>query len=257
MGCSEIVLDGTKFLGRSAKSRLSKVAGSPTLAEVEASFLEDGASIPEPFAALFDQATSSPADTTASPFPQVVVKPLALLFSQFRVTKNAFTGRTHFNHGTDWYADNLRGKWDATPADTQFHQEQIKSMNLALLMLDQEFLGIKNPKLRTRLRFFSLAQAQETMSDPTQMACRWAEGLERPDDERRFVIIRKKMRTGYQFAAFTLVVPTTLPWLMDIYLEKSISPNPWQIRMPGKPIPASQSRCIRKGIPLLGINPKA
>ena len=225
MNSPDSVLESKNVLGGKVKLTLSKIAGSQSLAEVEAFIIEQGAEANDPFGALYESAPLAEAASQACQFPKLVVKPLRLLFSQFFVSKNAYTGRTFFNHGTRRFTEirTNKGEWTGTAADLRLNKDQIESMNISLLMFNQERLGINNPKLRIRLRFFSAHQAQQALKDPTQSALLWKGGKVRPDSDFNVVIIRKKLKKGFSYHPFLLVVPATLRTSMEIFLGKPIT----------------------------------
>ena len=177
----------------------------------------------EPFITSFDLQGSAPFTgldlSTPSvpmgiPWPQVIIKPLVQLFEEFQMTINQKTNNPFFPAGTmEFYKDRTKKDkktkkdvWTGSDEDLQRHQDQTKSMNLALLLLAQESLGVDSDCLQVRLRFFTAEDAKDVMSGNPFTSDLWRLGQARPDSGHLCLVLREETKNAINYACFSLVI---------------------------------------------------
>ena len=96
--------------------------------------------------------------------------------------------------------------WTGSDEDLQRHQDQTKSMNLALLLLAQESLGVDSDCLQVRLRFFTAEDAKDVMSGNPFTSDLWRLGQARPDSGHLCLVLREETKNAINYACFSLVI---------------------------------------------------
>ena len=219
MDCSDVITGGKKVLGGQVCSCLANLPHFMSTEELDTYLQANGLEAPAPFTGLDLSAPAAMADHMG--LTTVTVKSLAQLLREFQVQSS--NGKASWNHGTTEFArartkveidinEKTKAKvkkqvWVGTLADLRFHVEQVKSMNLALLLFDQECQGIDSDRLFTRLRFFKADEIQHVISDCPQKHFLWHFGKACPDRDRLALVIRHESTKGFSYAGFSLVIP--------------------------------------------------
>ncbi len=220
MDCSDVITGGKKVLGGQVSSCLANVSHFLSTEDLEDYIQAHEIQAPAPFTGL-DLSTPG-ALANHKGLPTIAVKPLAQLLLEFQVVQSC-NGKRSWNHGTTEFvrartkieididvktkAKVKRQVWVGTPADLRFHAEQVKSMNLALLLFDQVTQGIDSDRLLTRLRFFKADEIRHVMGDHPQKHFLWRFGKAFPDRDHLALVIRHESTKGFSYAGFSLVIP--------------------------------------------------
>lgn len=150
---------------------------------------------------------SGPFNQVPSEWPSVTIRPLASLFREFRVTSDPDTGKMVPPPGTRGFVKKhfrAPGVWTGSDEEAQQHAEQVKSMNLAMLLITQESLGIDSEQLIVKLRFFTLEEALAVEAGVLP----WESGSLRPDNDHLVLLLRAPEKGRHHLVPIRLIVPS-------------------------------------------------
>lgn len=155
---------------------------------------------------------SPPPDQAICHWPSVTLRHPGQLFREFHVPTAPESRKAFCPPGTRGFVEkfyNMKEEiWSGSDEDLEMHQEQVKSMNLTLLLVTQESLGIGSDGVITKLRFFTVDEALAVMSGERA----WSTGALHPDDHRLILVLQATEGKHPHLVPIRLVVGTLASW---------------------------------------------
>jgi hypothetical protein len=149
---------------------------------------------------------SPPPDQAICHWPSVTLRHPGQLFREFHVPTAPEPGKAFCPPGTRGFVEKFYKMkeeiWSGSDEDLEMHQEQVKSMNLTLLLVTQESLGIGSDGVITKLRFFTVDEALAAMAGVLP----WESGLLRPDNDHLVLLLRTPEKGRPHLVPIRLVI---------------------------------------------------